>query len=122
MVGLDGNIMLNFDIVYPFEDGETMPDAGDAHLFQLIMLQHYENLANDVVFYGIEESAKRALGKEKPPLHTHEHIGVLGQIQACQKVGAFFCCPLGDDGSRGQAIWVSISNRGWRVLVGMAFI
>ena len=38
VVGLDWNIMLNLNVVYPFEDAEPMPDAVDAHFFEFVML------------------------------------------------------------------------------------
>lgn len=37
MIRLDGYILIDFDIIYAFEDGKAVPNTGDAHFFELIM-------------------------------------------------------------------------------------
>ena len=42
--------MLDFNVVYAFEDGESVPNAVDAHFLELIMLEHSEYFTHDAVF------------------------------------------------------------------------
>ena len=51
MIALTRNILSFLDIVNPFQNRQPMPDAGNAHALQIIMLQSNESLANNFVFY-----------------------------------------------------------------------
>jgi hypothetical protein len=55
MVRIHGNVLFHFGFVDTFEDGQSMSNAGNAHLFQLIMLQSDESLPDNFVFWCIEK-------------------------------------------------------------------
>ena len=50
MVTLDGNVLLDLDVVDAFEDRESMSHTRHSHLLQIIMLQRYQCLANNLIF------------------------------------------------------------------------
>jgi hypothetical protein len=51
VIALNGDILLDFDVVDALEDSESMSDTRDAHLFQIIVLQCYKSFADNLVFY-----------------------------------------------------------------------
>jgi hypothetical protein len=50
VVALDGNVLLDLDIIYALENGEAMSNTGHPHLLQIVMLQCYQCLANNFIF------------------------------------------------------------------------
>ncbi len=55
MVRVNGNFLLDLDIVNPFQDRETMAHAHDGHFFQLFMSQGHQGLTDDFILCGITD-------------------------------------------------------------------
>lgn len=52
VVGLDGHVLLDLDLVDGLEDGQAVADAADAHFLELGMLQGGEDVAGDALVWG----------------------------------------------------------------------
>jgi hypothetical protein len=51
MVRVQGNILLDFDLIYTFQNGQSMADTVNSHFFQLLVLQGNERFADNPVFW-----------------------------------------------------------------------
>lgn len=54
MIWVQRDILLDFRLVYALQYCQSMPDAGDTHLFQLFMLQSDKSFADNFVFCSRE--------------------------------------------------------------------
>jgi len=50
MVRVQGNILLDFDLIYTFQNGQSMADTVDSHFLQLLVLQGNERFADNPIF------------------------------------------------------------------------
>ena len=51
VVRLYRDVLVHLYLVDLLQDGQAMTDAGDAHLFQLVVLQGDQRLADNAVFW-----------------------------------------------------------------------
>lgn len=51
MVWIEGDFLLDLDVIHPFQNRKPMPHAHDGHLFQLFMFQRHQRFTDDLVFY-----------------------------------------------------------------------
>lgn len=104
MVAFDGNILGLLDIIDTFQNGQSMANAGNAHAFQVIMLEGYQRFADDLVLcidpsvfqFGLtHQHIRRKL--------TDECITILLQTNGANEVSTLLGSPFCND-SLGQAI------------------
>lgn len=57
MIRVQRNPLLDFDVVDPTQDGQSVAHADDPHLLQFIVLEGDQGFADDFVFCGISPSA-----------------------------------------------------------------
>jgi len=50
MITFDWNVLLDLEIIDSLEDGQSMSHTRNSHLLQVIVLQSYQSLADNVVF------------------------------------------------------------------------
>lgn len=53
MVALNRYILSFLDIVNRLQDSQTVTDAGNTHLLEIVMQQGNQSFSNDLVFYAI---------------------------------------------------------------------
>lgn len=51
MIRVEGDFLLDLDVVHPLQYGQPVPNAHDGHLFQLFMSQRHQGFADNFVFY-----------------------------------------------------------------------
>lgn len=53
MVALNRHVLGLLDIVNRLQNGESVTDAGDTHLLEVVMLKSDKSFPNDLVFYAV---------------------------------------------------------------------
>jgi hypothetical protein len=52
VVRVEGNVLLDFGLVYTLQNGQSVPNAGDSHLFQFLVFERNQCFADDFVLYN----------------------------------------------------------------------
>jgi len=77
VIGLNGNILIDFHVVDILQDGQPMANTGNAHLFQFIVFESHKGFTLDTMLYAIwlgQYSSGCWRGRDKD---TFESLAVL---------------------------------------------